>query len=356
MLGNPRRIASFLLASLIGSIAAGAAARAEPAAAAAAASTDCLAKPNAATAPGNHWYYRVDRASGRHCWYQRAEIAASNDAAQPRAPARAAVSRPADTPQPEPLADMRSEAGDQDAAPPAAASTIPPAQPYSWSTATPPAAPEPMTAPASDNATPTPVTPPQSDAVVAPPRAEPAPSPPIHAQVPQRPATVVEDGGHMPVILGAALALLIVVVGSIVVRLGATLIRSRRRRSARRTPTPTEPPPLRRALDAPALVPPMPHEGDITRAPPPPPPPPPRAPRRPPAARQDEPNAGDATAGRNRDRTRELEQNVRELLHRLRSDLKMEPPASAATETPQPPQQLDEVPAMLRARRNRTAR
>src|SRR2546430_8231371 len=80
MLRNLRRIAPFLLASLIGSIATCAAAHAEPAAAASSSATaDCLAKPNAPSAPGNHWYYRIDRASGRHCWYQRAEIGASKD-------------------------------------------------------------------------------------------------------------------------------------------------------------------------------------------------------------------------------------------------------------------------------------
>src|SRR5438105_928740 len=114
MLRNLRRIAPFLLASLIGSIATCAAAHAEPAAAASSSATaDCLAKPNAPSAPGNHWYYRIDRASGRHCWYQRAEIGASNESSQPRTPSRAMVSPPADKPLPEPPADMRSEAGDQ---------------------------------------------------------------------------------------------------------------------------------------------------------------------------------------------------------------------------------------------------
>ena len=33
------------------------------------AADDCLTKPNAAAPPGNHWYYRVDRATHRECWY-----------------------------------------------------------------------------------------------------------------------------------------------------------------------------------------------------------------------------------------------------------------------------------------------
>jgi hypothetical protein len=37
--------------------------RAEPAA------DDCLAKPNSTSPEGRHWYYRIDRASKRRCWY-----------------------------------------------------------------------------------------------------------------------------------------------------------------------------------------------------------------------------------------------------------------------------------------------
>jgi hypothetical protein len=30
---------------------------------------DCLAKPNGMGGPGTHWYYRIDRATQRRCWY-----------------------------------------------------------------------------------------------------------------------------------------------------------------------------------------------------------------------------------------------------------------------------------------------
>lgn len=347
MLRNPWRIAPIFLASLGGLIAACAVVRAEPVAAASSAGADCLAKPNAPAASGNHWYYRIDRASGRHCWYQRPESGASSEAAQSRVPSRATASPPADNPLPEPSADMRSEAGDQDTAPPAAATTAPPAQPYSWSTAAPPPAPpEQMTAPASDSASPAQAIPAQPDSVVAPPRAEPAA--PIRAQVPERPAAVVEDGTHMPAIFGAGLALLIIVLGSIVARLGAKLVRSRRRTSPARDYASIVPPPILHAQDAPGLVPPMPHEGDITRAP--------RPPRRAPAARQDRPKPGDESAAR--ERTRELEQNVRDLLRRMRNDQPAAARTSVAPETPrQPPsaQELDQVLAMWREGRRRPA-
>lgn len=35
---------------------------------------DCLAAPNAASPPGQHWYYRIDRATRRHCWYLHAPL------------------------------------------------------------------------------------------------------------------------------------------------------------------------------------------------------------------------------------------------------------------------------------------
>ena len=33
------------------------------------AADECLAAPKTASSPGQHWYYRIDRATQRHCWY-----------------------------------------------------------------------------------------------------------------------------------------------------------------------------------------------------------------------------------------------------------------------------------------------
>jgi hypothetical protein len=33
------------------------------------AADECLAAPKRASSPGQHWYYRIDRATQRHCWY-----------------------------------------------------------------------------------------------------------------------------------------------------------------------------------------------------------------------------------------------------------------------------------------------
>jgi hypothetical protein len=38
-------------------------------AAAKGATDECLAKPGATAPQGSHWYYRINRADGRHCWY-----------------------------------------------------------------------------------------------------------------------------------------------------------------------------------------------------------------------------------------------------------------------------------------------
>ena len=271
MLRYPRCIAPALLASFVGLIAT-AAARAEPASAASPADADCLTKPTGQTAPGNHWYYHLDRASGRRCWYQRPESGAQNDAAPSRSvPARAAVSPPAATTAAEGTADTASDSRDQGTV---EAAPAVPAQPFGWSTATPAPAPrETMTAPASDSAAPAPepATSPQSATADAPARAAPPAAPPSRAPLRaanvERPAAAVEveAGTHMPALLGAALALLIVVLGSIVARLAASLIRSRRRDRALAATVATATPPMFSAQDAPALVPVMPRERDVAR-------------------------------------------------------------------------------------------
>jgi hypothetical protein len=70
---------------------------AEPAAEAA---TDtCQTKPGGSSSQGSHWYYRVERSTGRHCWY----LGAAGGRAQARAketaaPARASSPKPASQP------------------------------------------------------------------------------------------------------------------------------------------------------------------------------------------------------------------------------------------------------------------
>ncbi len=62
-----------------------------------AAADDCLAGPNAPSPPGTHWYYRVDRATHRQCWYLGAEGAhVRTQTRQAAAPARPASPKPSE--------------------------------------------------------------------------------------------------------------------------------------------------------------------------------------------------------------------------------------------------------------------
>jgi hypothetical protein len=55
------------------------------------AAEDCLAGPKGQTPEGSHWYYRIDRATKRHCWYLRDE---GEKLAQSAPPATAWPARP----------------------------------------------------------------------------------------------------------------------------------------------------------------------------------------------------------------------------------------------------------------------
>jgi hypothetical protein len=63
----PRPIGSTVLVCALFSAAVGVGASADIARA-----DDCLAAPNSATPQGSHWYYRIDWARQRKCWYLRA--------------------------------------------------------------------------------------------------------------------------------------------------------------------------------------------------------------------------------------------------------------------------------------------
>ena len=93
----------------------------------------CLAGPKGAVPAGNHWYYRIDHATKRHCWYlgeekDKAAAATPQDAAAPTAapvaaaaPATDPVPPQANATVPKSIADAHAELpspqtrGDQDA-------------------------------------------------------------------------------------------------------------------------------------------------------------------------------------------------------------------------------------------------
>jgi hypothetical protein len=52
------------------------------------AADECLTEPKGATAQGQHWYYHLERGTGRRCWYQRGQDdAAATTTAEDQSPA-----------------------------------------------------------------------------------------------------------------------------------------------------------------------------------------------------------------------------------------------------------------------------
>lgn len=76
---------------------------------AARAADDCLLEPNGPTPQGKHWYYRLERGTGRHCWYFRGEDEPARAAATESTPTAKAPSRNADMLAPRSIADARAE-------------------------------------------------------------------------------------------------------------------------------------------------------------------------------------------------------------------------------------------------------
>jgi len=66
----------------------------------------CITKPGSSGPKGTHWYYRINRADGRHCWYLGSQ--AGQTAAQPRLAAWES---------PSPLLQPTTDASSQQAAP-----------------------------------------------------------------------------------------------------------------------------------------------------------------------------------------------------------------------------------------------
>ena len=242
MCGRTTRLAPAVVAALITGFGMDCAAlRAEPAAPATApaagAADDCLAAPNRTSPAGTHWYYRIDRNSGRHCWYLRTTIegrthqqpAAGEHAVAPhsiaahapRPPARTAPDKPATRP--------------EAAAPAAPMISAPSAFPSAGWPMPPPSAPPLQTASASatDSSAVEP-TPPSVDAKVdtkidtpaLDPAPEPAPMPRIAPKPPaEQPRRVASEFEHIPALLGTGLVLVLILLGSIAFRIAARVLR-----------------------------------------------------------------------------------------------------------------------------------
>jgi hypothetical protein len=142
MSGVPAKFASALFVGIV----AGAAWTALPQQAAQAA--DCLTEPKNETPQGQHWYFRIERGTGRHCWYTRGEDekSARVDTPDP-APAEKVTPKRTEAATTRAISDAHAEIGPRTRvpgdAPAAAAPTVWPAP-----VAAPNAAPVPNSAPA----------------------------------------------------------------------------------------------------------------------------------------------------------------------------------------------------------------
>jgi hypothetical protein len=97
----PQRVRSFVPGVLAGLVAAGALSILPSSIAPAA--DECIAAPNSPTPEGSHWYYHVDRATGRKCWrLGPIGLKVTRPAAKP-------IAQPAQIPQPSPIAQPLSE-------------------------------------------------------------------------------------------------------------------------------------------------------------------------------------------------------------------------------------------------------
>jgi hypothetical protein len=73
------------------------------------AADDCLLAPKNETPDGGHWYYRIDHATKRHCWYLRKEGEEAMRIAPPAAASPAPIAPKAEAATPRSLADARAE-------------------------------------------------------------------------------------------------------------------------------------------------------------------------------------------------------------------------------------------------------
>jgi hypothetical protein len=94
------------------------------------AADDCLAAPKNETPEGSHWYYRIDHATKRQCWYLRQEGEKLSQAAAPNSPRVAKPNGPqAETPPQRSISDARAEMPPQTSIPqPSPNTVLPPAR------------------------------------------------------------------------------------------------------------------------------------------------------------------------------------------------------------------------------------
>lgn len=375
MTSRTTRVAPPILAALVAIMTSGAPLRADPAdtpdapatpATTVAKADNCLLKPNAPSPAGSHWYYHVDRLSGRRCWFLRQQEAGAGQKSEKpehvnrvqRATPRAQTA-PADAPVADTSTATLHDAGgaqtsapavQPSAAPPSAPSAIAsPSAPADWPSTPLASAPAPTQVDRdqvntdNDAAAPAPL--PSADSAVDPHQSGPVAdsAQPLPAQAPkiERRGESGMDMSHLPALLATALALACIIFGSFALRLAARMLGARRRHVVRDAPTVDWDGEYAEAQ----LVP------EITTMPPG------RAARVRPRVRNSTPPMQllARAAHPPRETAQMLEANVRGLLRRLRMDLAAKPGDAASAEpgdaaaaesaAPPPPPYVSDVQA-----------
>jgi hypothetical protein len=85
-----------------------------------AAAKDCIGAPKAPSPHGQHWYFRLERATGHKCWYLRGPLSRAHRGAKPPEPHLAAaqltIAVPPPVPAPRPAAEAATPASHGDSA------------------------------------------------------------------------------------------------------------------------------------------------------------------------------------------------------------------------------------------------
>jgi hypothetical protein len=183
---------------------------------------NCLAGPNAQSPAGKHWYYRIDRATQRKCWYLGALRAQTHRAVAERKSSRpapadvtdddVAAAAPPPAPATDPAPQPAFESGLPAGAPPARADAAPaePVAPVAAATLAP--------APVATRAVPT-----TTERMRAPEPAKPPAAAPREA-APPAPAAPGGERGALPAAL-IGVAFLLAAVGTMLVRARRRMIR-----------------------------------------------------------------------------------------------------------------------------------
>jgi hypothetical protein len=191
----------------------------------------CLAAPKGETPPGSHWFYRVDHANKRNCWYLRSEGGQSQAAPQnaSQVPSTPAAAKPSAVDAHAELRAQASREGGVAVSPAAAASSPANTQRSTPWPATPPVEAAPAAAAAPRWPEPAATNPAPSSA--APAAANPADNPPqATTDLPVAAAVSAPADPPAPIHLALMPGLIVAALGAMAFAIAVTVLIARRRR------------------------------------------------------------------------------------------------------------------------------